>query len=244
MTKAFTLIEILAVVAIVAVLSTIVLSVGKGVSARQAITRAKGDMAAIVGGLELYKAQYGDYLCLTTSVPNTIGDGRAPQSSEIALTKAMMGDYAAQYIVGRTQVYDFEATSSLSTRGALVDPTGFRYMQGTGTSSAYTPTKIYNTTSSINIVFSDPWNNPYMYRYKVPVTGTQGSTNIWRSDWINPSYLLISMGPDAVIQTNRSVTGERNITNDMNNNGIIPDDYRTSSNALMNMDNIIWGHAD
>lgn len=59
--RAFTLIELLAVIAIIGILAGIVIGVGRraGESGREA--RAKVELAAISTALESYKRQYGDY---------------------------------------------------------------------------------------------------------------------------------------------------------------------------------------
>jgi len=59
--RAFTLIEILTVIAIVAVLTGIVLGVGRRAAESARIARAKGELAALSAALEGYKRQYGEY---------------------------------------------------------------------------------------------------------------------------------------------------------------------------------------
>ncbi len=59
--RAFTLIELLAVIAIIALLSAITLGVIKGVNERAAIGQAKAELSVLAQSLEQYKRQYGDY---------------------------------------------------------------------------------------------------------------------------------------------------------------------------------------
>lgn len=59
--RAFTLIELLAVLAIVAILTSIVLGSGRRASEAGKTARAKAELAALSAALESYKLQHGDY---------------------------------------------------------------------------------------------------------------------------------------------------------------------------------------
>jgi len=65
--RAFTLIELLTVIAIIAILAAITFGVVKGVNERAAIGRAKTELAVLSQALEAYKMQYGDYPWGTSS---------------------------------------------------------------------------------------------------------------------------------------------------------------------------------
>src|SRR4051812_40222888 len=60
-TSAFTLIELLAVVAIMAILSGIAIGTIQGMQSRAAAGRAKAELAVIATALEEFKRTYGDY---------------------------------------------------------------------------------------------------------------------------------------------------------------------------------------
>jgi general secretion pathway protein G len=59
--RGFTLLELLAVIAIIAVLSGIVIGVGRRASESGKAARAKAELATIGAALETYKRSYGDY---------------------------------------------------------------------------------------------------------------------------------------------------------------------------------------
>lgn len=58
---AFTLLELLAVIALVAILASLVLGVGRRASTAGKTARAKAELAALAAALEGYKRTYGDY---------------------------------------------------------------------------------------------------------------------------------------------------------------------------------------
>jgi prepilin-type N-terminal cleavage/methylation domain-containing protein len=58
---AFTLIELLTVIAIIGILSAITFGVVRSVSERSSISRARGELAMLQLALDAYKAQFGDY---------------------------------------------------------------------------------------------------------------------------------------------------------------------------------------
>ena len=59
--KAFTLVELLIVIAIIAILASLVLAAAGGVQKKGARSRAEGEIAAIVAAMESFKADNGDY---------------------------------------------------------------------------------------------------------------------------------------------------------------------------------------
>jgi prepilin-type N-terminal cleavage/methylation domain-containing protein len=60
-TRAFTLIELLMVIALIGILAAITLSAVRGVKERASIGQAKAELAVLATALESYKRQYGDY---------------------------------------------------------------------------------------------------------------------------------------------------------------------------------------
>jgi len=58
---AFTLVELLIVIAIIAILASLVLAASSGVQKKGARSRAEGEIAALGAALESFKADNGDY---------------------------------------------------------------------------------------------------------------------------------------------------------------------------------------
>ena len=59
--RAFTLLELLAVLAIIGALAGLMLGVGSHVFARAKRTRAEGELATLASALETYRRRHGDY---------------------------------------------------------------------------------------------------------------------------------------------------------------------------------------
>ena len=74
--RAFTLLELLAVITIIAILAGIVIGVGRRASVAGKAARARAELAAIGSALETYKRTYGDY-------PRT--------DEEVQLLRALLG---------------------------------------------------------------------------------------------------------------------------------------------------------
>lgn len=229
--KGFTLVEVLAVVAIIAILATLTLNISKAVSTRQAQARANGDMAAIASAMELYKQTYGDYL-LTTGAITYPTDLRTATSSVFAakLSKAIMGDYFVILPSGTTSAYINENTTASTSvaRRAFADPSVFRYNNNTNS---------YSPASTTTLAIMDPWNNPYIYIYKNTITG---STGTWMCAWRNPSFVLMSLGPDGTTSTSR--TANVNLPSSTPSprlTGVFTENYRNTTTSLL--DNIIYG---
>ena len=119
--RAFTLIELLTVIAIIGILASIVIGVGRraGESGRE--SRAKVELAAISTALESYKRQYGDY-------PRT--------NQTAALLKALVGEADAKggNVNGRVlldlELFQFDGEGDPTTDHtlSLVDPWEFPYV--------------------------------------------------------------------------------------------------------------------
>ncbi|MBX3751370.1 MAG: prepilin-type N-terminal cleavage/methylation domain-containing protein [Opitutaceae bacterium] len=61
--RAFTLLELLAVLAIIGALAGLMLGVGSHVFTRAKRTRAEGELATLAAALETYRRRHGDYPC-------------------------------------------------------------------------------------------------------------------------------------------------------------------------------------
>jgi len=141
--RAFTLIELLTVIAIIAVLAGIVIGVGKRASESGKIARTKAELAALSTALESYKRQYGDYprtgaaanLVIGTLIGTNDGPGilfnalagkRAPIVSLSAIDGRALVDFALFTLAVPTALPETGNTTQLAN--AFLDPWGRRYV--------------------------------------------------------------------------------------------------------------------
>jgi general secretion pathway protein G len=170
--RAFTLIELLTVISIIAILSAISLNVVKGVKERSAVGLAKAELAALSQALEMYKLQYGDYPQTGMSADTVAVPATAPSTSNVQyrLFNALAGKLGPKL-------------DPLTSGKSFVDLARFSLFSK---EAADMPTPTGNTP--VSNAFLDPWGQTYVYYYKTVATGTP----TWRS----PSYVLFSVGPD------------------------------------------------
>lgn len=145
----FTLLELLAVVGIIAILSGLVLGVGRRAIESGKITRAKSELAVLAAALEAYRHSYGDF-------PQTDDEARLLQS--------LLGRRGPlnHTLAGRA----FIETAKFTTAGALdpfvdvsavlIDPWDQPYMYA------------YKSQT--------PWTNPVFVLYSIGPDGTDSST--------------------------------------------------------------------
>ena len=118
---AFTLLELLAVISLIAILAGIVLGVGRRAVESAKVARAKADLAAISAALESYRRAYGDF-------PQTDDEARLLQS--------LIGKRgpANAVITGRSllEVARFSTAGPLDpfndNSAVLIDPWGQAYL--------------------------------------------------------------------------------------------------------------------
>jgi len=168
---AFTLIELLSAIAVIAILVSITVGITRGVLARSQIARAMADLATLAMALEQYKLQYGDYPWTPPQINGTDMDGGA------ILFNALCGNLGPKGNVLTTKGRSFVELSRFTL--AHPEPTDPEYPQP-------------DSTSPVFNWFNDPWpradgRNWYYYAYR------KGEGDL---AWTSPSYLLYSHGPD------------------------------------------------
>lgn len=134
--RAFTLLELLAVIMIIAILAGIVIGVGRRAAESGKTARARAELAALGAALEAYKRAYGDY-------PRILSDSAATDTgSGQALYAALNGQRGPQLASA-----DFAVRQRVlleKSRFALASPAA--------------------GDDAVNAVV-DPWGNPYRYAY-------------------------------------------------------------------------------
>lgn len=182
--RAFTLIEILTVIAIIGVLVSLTITAGRGIQERGRIARAKADMAVIAAALEQYKQHYGDY----PWTPDGLIAGGEEADGGVILFNALLGNVGPKII------------PTLATRGrSFVELSKLRPVINA-------PANLPNPASPASTAllynwFADPWGSWYWYHYRKAAPGT-----IEGDEWKSPGFLLYSHGPDGDCNIGTSAT--------------------------------------
>ena len=151
---AFTLIEMLVVMVVIAILASIVLSVAGLVQNKAARARAEAEIKALSGGCDAYKADHGSFPQDTTTDaldPRTTGTPTSYEEASLFLYKQLSGDLDAN---GRNDT----AASTPEPKSYISDffkPTILSVKSSSGVG-----------TAGYVRFLKDPWGNTYGYSTK------------------------------------------------------------------------------
>ena len=168
--RAFTLIEILVVIAIIVLLMGITTQMMGGVQDSQGKAKARADMEVMATGLEAFNGQYGGYPRLNAAASEkfTAGELYRCLIGKIRLT-VRNGNIVMEEQPTRTPFVD-------ASKLTLGDPQD-EY------ATDVDPEKS-------GVFFADPWREPYLYFYDTAtLVGAESS-------WKAPGFILLSKGPD------------------------------------------------
>ena len=184
----FTLVELLSVVAVVAILFGLGLTVVRGTKQRAAIARTRGELATLGQALEAYKNLYGDYPQtgnLAQATPAVTGDITVTQA-QAAMFNALLGVYGPTDFVTLRNGPSFVELSKFQMEQTR-DYTTRISANSLGVPAGNPPTK-----PRVATCFLDAWNNRYLYFYKPAPMPGRPPTNTWQ----RTGYLLYSAGAD------------------------------------------------
>jgi prepilin-type N-terminal cleavage/methylation domain-containing protein len=186
--SAFTLIELLTVIAVIAILTTISIGAVRGARERANISRARTELAALATALEEFKRLYGDYPqtgefaqapVTVTGVSATAPNGTGPgmQFAQVKLFNCLTGVFGARGF-----------TNSDRLNGPNLLDVGKFTINGTLTNQFLVPVSNSPNPPSKqeqNVSLLDPWGRRYLYYYKNARTPNQ---------WQATGYVLYSAG--------------------------------------------------
>jgi len=189
---AFTLIELLTVIALLVILVGIAIGGLKGARLRTDLARTRADLAALTNALEEFKRLYGDYPQLGEFAQAPVIPTSATAAPGLATAQARLFNCLTGVFGPRR----FTTTDRLNGPNLL--PAQFadsKYINGTLLNTFLVPSA--STTrppfkQEQNVCILDPWGRRYLYYYK-----DARRPNIWQA----PGYLLFSAGPDGAFTT-------------------------------------------
>ena len=183
--SAFTLIELLTVIAVLAILTTISIGAVRGAKERASIAQARAELGSLATALEDFKRLYGDYPQLggfsqapaTPSAPTT---GPGVSTAQAKLFNCLTG------VLGPTKFANGDRIN-----GPNLLPPQFadsKYINGTLTNQYLVPVSNAPNPPSKqeqNVCLVDPWGHRYLYYYKNAGRAAQ---------WQAAGYVLYSAG--------------------------------------------------
>lgn len=230
---AFTLVELLLVIAIIAILSAATIPMAMSAINSQRKARTTGAIKAMASGCDAFRKLYGDF-------PNA-GSGASGNSQ----TAAFRQDLFAQ--LNGTKVLLITATATGSST-ELVNHNDTRLSNGAKRvvrpilDQAAVPASDgagnENVAAALKKEFIDAWGNAFDYRYKIAGTGF--------NPWLSPDFLLVSCGADYVESTDTALPHipaikeywDTDATPSMLTEGTIPTSYFDSGEGFNRSDNI------
>ncbi len=213
---AFTLVELLAVMAILLVLSGISFGLVRGVKNRAKIQQARSELAILVTALEDYRRFYGDYPQTGPSAATSqrvtlsatgVSAGPGANTAQAVLLNSLIGAYGPTGALGGrlngpmlVDVARLTLEVPFSTTGAVTTNNPVTFAVATGTP----PAKAIQNNS-----FLDPWGNRYLYFYKRATAALPPGlpSRPTANPWTPPTYVLYSCGPDGASTTLPGATG-------------------------------------
>ena len=169
--KAFTLVEVLAAIAIIGVLAAMTLGLYGYVKVARSEAKARGDIAVMKAKLEEFKNLYGEY---------PMAQGNSADDWQRTLFDALTGKKVLERDTSSTTgkpKYKWSAEIDEKKRKPLV-----------GENEIITDSVYAETPTVPAKWFVDPWGNPYQYRFGKLTNGRPDAA------WENPGFLIISAG--------------------------------------------------
>jgi prepilin-type N-terminal cleavage/methylation domain-containing protein len=193
--RGFTLIEILLVMAVIAILSTLLFSLFKAAKNGNNKAKARGEIQGLSMACEVYRKTYGDYPCGSTAAKTNGAQFRKDLFDQLVGRKRI---YTVNLPSGGNAIQLLNYTDTKLPGGSNRKMKPF-LSSGVVTSNDDKSFGLDDTTKAFE--FRDPWDNPYEYRYRVlpgdstPIQDlSTGSYNTTYGAWKYPGFLIISCG--------------------------------------------------
>ena len=186
--RAFTLVELLAVIAVIGILFTFTIGTVRGAKERADSARARADLVALMTALEEFKRMYGDYpqtgefnqapatpAGVSATQPNGAGPGL--NTAQAKLFNALTGVYGARGFsnADRLNGPNLLDVGKFSLNGSLTN----QFLVPVSNA----PNPPFKAEQNVSLL--DPWGRRYLYYYRNART-----PNAWQAT----GYVLYSAG--------------------------------------------------
>ncbi len=171
--KAFTLVEILIVIGIIALLMGLTTQMLGTVASNQGRAKARTDMALIASALESFASKYGGYPRVSAATDE--------KRAAAVIYRCLAGKTILRVDDGQVVMSDVG-----TNRKPFVDATKLRICD------PIDPVLQDVDPEKLDVYFGDPWNEPYLYFFDT----TSYITNESNTSWQSPSFVLFTKGPD------------------------------------------------
>lgn len=193
--RGFTLIEILLVIAVIGILSTLMFSLFKAARNGNNKAKARGEIQGLNMACEVYRKTYGDYPCGSTTAKTNSAQFRKDFFDQMAGRKRI---YSVNLSSGGNAVQLLNYTDTKLPGGTNRKMKPF-LSNGVVTSNDDKSFGLDDWTKAYE--FRDPWGNAYDYRYRVlpgdstPIQNlTTGAYDTNYGAWKYPGFLIVSCG--------------------------------------------------
>ena len=200
--RGFTLIEILLVMAVIAILSTLLFSLFKAARNGNNKAKARGEIQGLSMACEVYRKTYGDYPCGSTLAKTNGAQFRKDFFDQLAGRKRI---YTVNLSSGGNAVQLLNYNDTKLPSGSTRKMKPF-LSSGVVTSNDDKSFGLDDWTKAFE--FRDPWGNAYDYRYRVlpgdstPIQDlSTGSYNTTYGAWKYPGFLIVSCGANYIEPT-------------------------------------------
>ncbi len=194
--RGFTLIEILLVIAVIGILSTLMFSLFKAARNGNNKAKARGEIQGLSMACEVYRKTYSDYPCGSTAAKTNGGQFRKDFYDQLVGSKRI---YSVNLPAGGN------AVQLLSYSDTKLPGGSNRKMKPFLSDGIVTSNKDKSLGQE---EFRDPWGNAYEYRYRVlpgdttPIQNlTTGAYESTYGAWKYPGFLVVSCGANYVEPT-------------------------------------------